>query len=444
MPKATFHFPTGFLWGSATAAHQVEGGNTNNNWYYWENQPRRIINDDKAGRACDWWSGRWRDDFDRAAEGGQKAHRLSIEWSRVQPSPDRWNEDALDVYREMMRGLYDRGMTPVVTLHHFTDPLWLFERGGWEDDEAPALFEAYVRRAVDALREYCTTWIPINEPNVYTYSGYLDPTAAFPPGKNDRAAAFKVMTNLLRGHALAYRAIKSIQREARVGTSINVRFMQPARSWLPLDKALANTFHQNFNASFLNALVDGKMRFAFKSTRLPEVIGTHDFAGLNYYTGDLVAFNPLRPGSFFSKRYFPREAEVSDTGFIASMPEGIFHALKWMQGYKLPIMITENGVEDSTDRLRPGYIVQHIHQIWRAINFNWPIKGYFHWSQVDNFEWERGWSQRFGLWGLDLDSQARIRRPSVDLYAAICKENALSYEMVERYAPAAIPSIFPE
>jgi beta-glucosidase len=444
MPQATFHFPTGFLWGSATAAHQVEGGNTNNNWSYWENQPRRIINGDKAGRACDWWGGRWRDDFDRAAEGGQKAHRLSIEWSRVQPALDRWNEDALDVYREMLRGLYDRGMMPVVTLHHFTDPLWLFERGGWEDDEAPALFEAFVKRAVGALREYCTTWIPINEPNVYTYSGYLDATGAFPPGKNDRAAAFKVMTNLLRGHALAYKAIKAVQREARVGTSINVRMMQPARSWLPADKMLANIFHQNFNASFLDTLVDGRLRFAMKSTRLPEVIGTNDFAGLNYYSGDMVAFNPLRPGAFFSKRSYPRGAETSETGFIANMPEGIYDALKWMQAYKLPIMITENGIEDSTDRLRPRYIVEHVHQIWRAINYNWPIKGYFHWSQVDNFEWERGWSQRFGLWGLDLESQARIRRPSVDLYAAICKENALSHEMVARYAPESIPNIYPE
>ena len=122
----------------------------------------------------------------------------------------------------------------------------------------------------------------------------------------------------------------------------------------------------------------------------------------------------------------------------------MFQALRWANHYQKPILITENGVEDSEDRLRPRYLVEHLHQTWKAINYNIPIKGYFHWSLVDNFEWERGWTQRFGLWGLDIETQARQRRPSVDLYAAICRENAISYETVQRYAPAALPTLFPE
>jgi beta-glucosidase len=441
MPQATFTFPNGFLWGSATAAHQVEGNNTNNTWYAWENQPGRIHNGDRSGLACDWWGGRWRDDLDRAAEGSQNAHRLSIEWSRVQPAPDRWNEDALDMYREIVRGLYQRGMTPFVTLHHFTDPLWLAERGGWENEETPALFEKYTRRVVDALRGYCSTWVPVNEPNVYVYGGWMG--GGFPPGKNNVGAAFRVMANLLRGHALAYRAIKSIQREARVGTAVNVRFMQPARAWLPLDRAAARMLSRAYNASFLDALTDGRLRFALQSTRVPEAVRTQDFVGVNYYTGDRVFFNPLRPGELFSSRAYPVDAPRSETGFIAHWPEGLFKALEWANGYRLPIVITENGVEDSADNLRPRYLIEHLHQVWRALNFNWPIKGYLHWSQVDNFEWERGWSQRFGLWGLDTATQARIRRPSVDLYAAICKTNSITAEMVSRWSPESEPVLFP-
>ena len=441
MPQATFHFPPGFLWGTATAAYQVEGNNTNNTWSAWENQPGRILNNAKAGRACDWWGGRWREDFDRAAHTHQNAHRLSIEWSRIQPTPDRWNEDALEVYREMLRGLYERGITPFITLHHFTDPLWLAERGGWENPETPALFEAYVNKVVEALRGFCTTWIPINEPNVYAYSGYVEGT--FPPGKQDLSTAMGVMANLLRGHARAYRTIKSVQREARVGTAINMRYEKPAHAWLPLEKLIAAQITQAFNASFLDTLVDGRLRMAFRSLRVPEAIGTQDFVGVNYYTGDQISFNPLNPRELFSRRSYPPEAPLSSTGFLAHWPEGLYETLKWARRYNLPLVITENGVEDSTDQLRPRYIVEHLHQVWRAINFNWPIKGYFHWSLVDNFEWERGWSQRFGLWGLDETTQKRLRRPSVDLYSAICSENAISSEMVQKYASEFVARLFP-
>ncbi|MBE0698494.1 MAG: glycoside hydrolase family 1 protein [Anaerolineaceae bacterium] len=441
MPQATFNFPAGFLWGTATAAHQVEGNNTTNTWADWENQPGRILNGDKAGRACDWWGGRWKEDFDRAADGGQNAHRMSIEWSRIQPTPDRWNEDALDNYREMVRGLATRNMTPMITLHHFTDPQWLMERGGWENDETPALFAKYVFKVVEALREYCTLWVPINEPNIYTYSGYIEGT--FPPGKKDNGAAFHVLANLLRGHAAAYRAIKEIQREARVGTSIHVRQMLPAHAWMPLDKPLAGLLSRNLNTSFLDALAGGRFRFLFKSVRVPEVVGTQDFVGLNYYTSEQVAFAPFEAAGFFSNRYYRKEAQLSEGGFIANEPKGLFDFIKMAQRYNLPVIITENGVEDSQDHLRPRYIAEHVHQIWRALNFNWPVKGYFHWSLVDNFEWERGWTQRFGLWGLDPATQVRTRRPSVDLYAAICKANALSSEMVEKYAPEAFAEMFP-
>ena len=166
---------------------------------------------------------------------------------------------------------------------------------------------------------------------------------------------------------------------------------------------------------------------------------------MNYYSVDTVWFDPRNSKELFTASGYPDNADMSPAGFIANIPEGIFQSLKWAaKTYpNTPIIITENGVEDSDDKLRPRYLAQHLHQVWRGVNFNWPIKGYFHWSLVDNFEWERGWTQRFGLWALDVETQKRTKRPSADLYAAICKENGLSSEMVEKYCPEVLGKIFP-
>ena len=441
MVDATVHFPRGFLWGCATAAHQVEGNNTNNQWWAWEQVPGHIKNGDKSGLACDWWNGRWKEDLDRAAETGQNAHRFSIEWSRIQPAPDRWDEDALERYRAMVRGMQDRGLMPMVTLHHFSNPLWLEEQGGWENDETPQKFGVFVRKVVEALKEYVSYWVTINEPNVYAYTGYSE--GQFPPGRKNINAAFHVMTNLVIGHARAFHVIHEIQPEARVGLSINYRSFFPA-SVSPLDKMVAGIQSAIFNDLFPRAAQDGKIRFLYKTIRVPEAAGTQDFLGLNYYSRDQVSFDISRASTLFGRLYYTKDADLSTTGFIANVPEGFLEAQKWGLRFKVPILVTENGVEDNQDTLRPRYLAQHIQQLWRGVNFNWPVKGYFHWSLVDNFEWERGWTQRFGLWGLDVETQARIRRPSVDLYAAICKENGLSAEMVAKYCPEVLPVMFPE
>lgn len=438
---ASYHFPKGFFWGTATASHQVEGNNHNNNWSRWEQEPGRIINGQTSGLACDWWGGRWKEDLDRAAETGQNAHRMSIEWSRVQPAPDRWDEDAIDHYREMLRGMVTRGLAPLVTLHHFTDPLWLVDRGGWENQEVPELFEKYVSRVVTALKEYCTTWVTINEPNVYVISGYI--YGMFPPGAHDMGRALKVTVNIIRGHAAAYHAIHAIQKEARVGFSINYRSFKPAKSWFVPDIIAANLQKQFFNDTFPVAAGTGLVRNAFLKENIPQAKGTQDFLGVNYYSRDLVAFTPGSPATQFMRNFFPKGSDLSPTGFIANVPEGLYEGLHWGLRFGVPMMVTENGVEDAPDTLRPRYTLQHIHQVWRAVNFNWPVKGYFHWSLVDNFEWERGWTQRFGLWGLNTETQARIRNKSVDLYEAICRENGITSDMVRKYAPEVLEAIFP-
>jgi len=440
MPEATFHFPRGFLWGTATASHQVEGNNTNNQWWKWEQEGHTS---GRSGLACDWWGGRWREDFDRAAETGQNAHRLSVEWSRIQPSPDQWDESALEKYRAMLRGLRERNMTAMVTLHHFTDPLWLYERGGWEAAETPALFEKFVRKTVDALKEYCSLWCTINEPNVYALTGYA--TGDFPPGVKDIRRAVQVQAAMLRGHAAAYHAIHELQPEARVGYALHYRPMTAKTSWSPLDRLVRAMRYEGINMAFPSAISSGVLRSPVGKVAIPEARGKQDFVGLNYYSADTVSFNPANRKELFTRASFPKDADLSASGFIASIPEGLFDSLKWIvRTYpNTPILITENGIEDLDDHIRPRYLAQHIHQVWRGVNFNWPIKGYFHWSLVDNFEWERGWTQRFGLWSLDVETQKRIKRPSADLYAAICKENGLSSAMVRKYCPEVFDKLFP-
>lgn len=441
MAQAIIRFPRGFLWGTATASHQVEGNNTNNNWWAWEQQEGHILQGHRSGLACDWWGGRWREDLDRAAETKQNAHRFSIEWSRIQPTPDQWDESALERYRSMLRGMLDRGLMPMVTLHHFSNPIWLEEQGGWENDDTPKKFAVFVRKAVEALKEYVSYWVTINEPNVYAYLGFS--TGAFPPGKKDMNAAFHVMANMVRGHALAYKVIHEVQPEARAGMAINYRSIVPA-SGSPVEKLIAKTQSSIMNDLFPSAAVDGKVRFVYRTITIPEAVKTQDFLGVNYYSRDQVAFDITRPGSLFGRLHYPEGADLSTTGFIANQPEGLYEALKWGLNFNVPMLVTENGVEDSSDDMRPRYLAQHIHQMWRAVNFNWPVKGYFHWSLVDNFEWERGWTQRFGLWGLDTGTQARIRRKSVDFYADICKENGLSSDMVEKYCPEVLQTLFPD
>jgi len=440
MARARFNFPPGFLWGTATSSHQVEGNNTNNNWHTWECEGN-IVDNQKSGNACDWWHGRWREDFDRAAETGQNTHRLSIEWSRVQPAPNRFDERAIDQYREMLRGLRERGITPMVTLHHFSDPIWLSEMRGWESDFAADYYQDYVYRIVEGLHEYVDLWCTFNEPNVFVVSGYL--LGNFPPGEKRLRSLFRVSQNLIKAHVYAYQEIHEVQPDAKVGMAHHYRGFYPKVPWSPLDKWAVRLSGRLFNNTFPQTLHSGVLDFLGIKKAFPEAKGTQDFFGINYYTSEQISFSPFSKRTLFSKRSYRTDAELSPSGFIANEPATFFQALKWAEHFGLPIYVTENGVEDSDDNLRPKYLIQHIHQMWRAINFNWPIRGYFHWSLVDNFEWERGWSQRFGLWELDRETQTRTRRRSADLYEEICKENAVTSDQVENYIPGLLESMFP-
>ncbi|MGA2110760.1 MAG: glycoside hydrolase family 1 protein [Anaerolineales bacterium] len=440
MIEASLHFPPGFLWGTATSSHQVEGNNKGNDWWDWEQHPGHISEGDRSGLACDWWGGRWAEDLDRAAEGAQNTHRLSVEWSRIEPRPGIWDEQALAQYREIVAGMAQRSLRPMVTLHHFTNPRWLAEQGGWENEEVILRFEAFARKVAAALAGQVDLWCTLNEPNVYVFEAYLE--GLFPPGKQDPGAAFRVMGNMVRAHARAYRAIHELAPGSQVGVAHHFRGIQPD-SASPLDHLVARLQSRLFNEAFPRALWSGRLPLLLGEQAIPEARGTQDFFGLNYYTTDRVAFDLRRPGEFFGRRFFPPRAELSPGGFIANVPDGFSAALRWASRFGLPVLVTENGVEDGEDRLRPKYLCQHLQKLWQALNSNFPIRGYWHWTLVDNFEWERGWTQRFGLWALNPQTQQRTARPSAQLYAQICRQNCLSSSMVASFAPAALPILFP-
>lgn len=198
------------------------------------------------------------------------------------------------------------------------------------------------------------------------------------------------------------------------------------------------------NEAIPRTLRTGMLTIAGSRKHLPEAKNTLDFIGLQYYTREYISFDLRKFSDLFIQRSYRSDAEKSDGNWLANEPMGMFEALRWAQQFNVPIIITENGVNDRDDRLRPRYMLQHIHQVWRAVNSSIPIKGYFHWSLVDNFEWERGWTQRFGLWELDVETQARRKRPSADLYAEICHQNGIASETVARHTPQILNTLFPD
>lgn len=442
MAEAAHHFPKSFLWGTAASGYQTEGDSENADFWAWEQRPGAVLDGQRSGRACEWWAGRWREDFDRAAADGHNALRLSVEWSRVEPWPARWDEAALDHYRQMVAGLRARAITPMVTLHHFASPRWLAERQAWETGEVVALFERYARKVASALGEHVGLWCTINEPNVFMVNGWV--MGLWPPQKKDLRLAQRVAANLVRAHAAAYHAIHALQPLALVGLPISVRPTLPAHPGFVLDEWAARAQFAYFSALFSDALPAGRLRrILAPALSLPEVKGTQDYVGIQYYTTDVVRFDLSNPMELFGRRGPPRGAELDQAGFYASYPPGFFLALKWAQRYGLPIYVTENGIGDAADDLRRRFLVTHLRELWKAVNFNWDVRGYFHWTLVDNFEWERGWSHRFGLYALDTATQNRAPRPSARLYSEIARSSSLSSAMVAEHAPSLSAQLFP-
>lgn len=438
-------FPAGFRWGVATASHQYEGGTTNN-WTRWE-EAGHIAHGDRSGLACDWWAHAERD-FDLAQSLHLNALRLSLEWSRIEPEPGRWDETALDRYRAMLVALRQRGLEPMVTLHHFTHPLWFEDRGGFLATDAPELFARYARRVVEALGAHCDLWCTLNEPNIYAIVGYQ--LGTFPPGQRGNfAATLRVLGQLARAHAAAYAAIHAIQPGARVGWAQNYNTFTPAHTASPLDRLVSGALDTVFNEIFPRAVRVGSGALPFRPLLgdLGAVRDTCDFVGINTYYRDLVAFDPRQPLELFARRTIAPGARQGDAPSGMSWgevyPQALLALAERVRAYGKPIYVTESGVADARDTLRPWVLAIGLKAVHEAIARGCDVRGYYHWSLVDNFEWAEGWGMRFGLVALDPVTQTRTPRLSAAFYSAIAQANALTPALVAQYAPDALQDVFP-
>ncbi len=437
-------FPKGFLWGTATSSHQVEGNNTNNDWWAFEQQPGAIWHGDRSGLACDWWRNAERD-FDLMAGMGHNAHRLSVEWSRIEPEKGTLDPAAIVRYREMLTGLRKRGIEPMVTLFHFTTPLWLAREGGWSNPAVVGHFRRFVRHTVDQLGDLVTLWCPINEPAIYATLGYLFREHA--PGVKSWRLCFRVLSHLLQAHAAAYRMIHELDGSAQVGLAKATQIFDALE---PSDWAsvrLARLFDYLFNGLALRAVDDGRLRFplGLGIRRHAPLVDSLDFLGVNYYSRHRVSLRQRGRGRLSVLRRTPG-AEVSDSGrqgpYSEVYPVGLYRVLKRVAALGKPIYVTENGLPDADDDQRPRFLLSHLSQMHRAMAEGVDVRGYYHWTLVDNFEWAEGWALRFGIVALDVETQARTPRPSASLYTEIIRANAITREMVEPYAPDSLGNIF--
>lgn len=439
MASATMYFPPDFLWGTATSSHQVEGNNWNNDWWEWEHSEGHIKDNTNSGLACNWWDNA-EADLDRAADMGNNAHRISIEWSRIEPEPSVFDQGALDRYREILQAMIERDIEPMVTLHHFSNPMWLREKGDFDSDLIIDFFRRYTAKVVATLGDLIPKWITINEPMVYLVLRYLEND--FPePVERGWTAGLRAQRHMLRAHAAAYHTIKESFPNSQVGIAKQYR---PIHPWPPgnsLDRWWARRVSHFYNDIWMSSLKTGRLSWPLGRGIIRNLANTFDFIGINYYSRALVRFPP-RPGRLYEKEAPPGSVTTAD-GYFEIYPNGLFEAIKAYLQYKKPIIITENGLPDATDNQRPSYLLTHLREAWRAINFNFPVMGYYHWSLVDNFEWERGWTQRFGLIALDPATQERVWRPSAHLYREICHSNSISSQMTERYAPELMDILFP-
>jgi beta-glucosidase len=404
-----------FLWGSSTASHQVEGGCTNNNWYEFESAvdedgKPRISNGQKAGIACDHWN-RYQEDIKLMQALNLNAFRFSVEWSKIEPEQGRYDEKALDHYEQVIDELLADNIEPMVTLHHFTDPLWFTAQGAFTQENSPEIFAGFVEKVVSRLGSKVKLWCTVNEPTIYAMQGYFQ--AHFPPAVKDPHNVGLVFKNLMRAHTAAYQAIKNLQPQAQVGLAAALLIYEPLHRWNLLDAYTARAYNRSLNTSQLAYLVYGYLRFAIPGADIASYTSdsknAFDFVGLNYYTRIFQKFSLLGKTHSMDVIKAPPEKRT-DMGWEI-YPSGLYRCLKFISGYTAkPIYITENGIADDSDTKRAKFIEDHLLVMNKAMADGINVKGYFYWSLMDNFEWAYGFEKRFGLYHVDYATQKRTLR----------------------------------
>lgn len=395
-------FPKNFLWGAATSSHQVEGDNIHNDWWQWENALRLP---EKSGQAIRHYE-LFDRDFTLAQELSHNAHRFSIEWSRIEPREGIFDEEAIRHYREVLDSLARKNITPVVTLHHFANPLWFAEKGGWLNIRAAQWFARYVENVAGAFQDKVHYWITLNEPVVLAYYGYL--IAKWPPGKSSFALTMKVLHNCIAAHKRAYRVIHACYQDTpqpMIGIAHNVRPFNVCPQTPDLFCALHVLWrHLIFNVYCLEGI---KKEL--------------DFIGVNYYEREFVSNDRAHGLGLWGDNcnlVHHHSDHVNQMGW-GFYPDGLLEVLRWIKKYNKPVIITENGTAETDDRARSRFIIEHLKRVEQALTEGIRVEGYLYWSLLDNFEWDRGFAVRFGLVEVDGKTLERRIRPSAHVLRKI-------------------------
>ncbi|WP_394825950.1 glycoside hydrolase family 1 protein [Pendulispora albinea] len=462
-------FPQGFLWGSATSAFQTEKGIAHADWSKWVTQdPPKIKRGEKPDVGGPDSLNHIDDDVRALKESGQNAYRFSIEWARIYPTRESFDKDlpdgnALAVYDGLLTKLRAAGITPLVTLVHFSLPDYLATAGqtGWEDPSAVALFTTYAERMAARFKDKVDDWVTINEPLVVAISGYI--AGVHPPGAvGQTARAFKVAQIQARAHARAYDAIHRVDTvsaagpdaggvAARVSVAAHLRTFHAENPDNAEDVSAAKRIEYVWNRWFLDAIVkgdwdddfDGKLDGPNDKRADPELVRRADYIGINYYSDTLVSTtgSPKIPGLDVALSEANLNTGRAKTDVRWDIyPEGLRTVLLAAKDYGLPLLITENGLADASDKNRPRFLAEHIYQAGWAMQQGVPLLGYFHWSLVDNFEWESGYCPKFGLFSYDPNTGARTARPSASAYRGIITAGKLRRETLASFPAYATPT----
>jgi beta-glucosidase len=386
-------FPDGFAWGTATAAHQIEGGNTNNDWWRWEHTPGSGVAE-PSGDACDSWN-RWAEDVELVAGLGFGNYRFSLEWSRIEPEPGEWSSAALDHYGRICEALLEAGVEPVVTFHHFTGPNWLADRGGWESAETVDRFARFCEVAGGRLKGVMRRACTLNEPNAVATMGWV--MGMFPPGKQEPPLARQVTENLVAAHRAGVEALRSSAPGVAVGLTLAMTDYQI----LAGGEEKTEKIRANHEDVFLHG-TDGD-----------------DFLGVQTYTRMRIGpdgWAGPEPG-----------VEVLPMGYEywPAALEGCLRRAWGETGGRIPLWVTENGIGTDDDEQRRSFIREALEGVQRAISDGIDVRGYTYWSLLDNFEWTFGYRPKFGLVAIDRTTFERTPKPTAGWLAEVVKRNAL-------------------
>lgn len=418
-------FPKDFLWCVSTAAHQIEGDNFGSDWWEWEQRP----GNSPSGKACDHWH-RVKEDTQLIQQVGAKAYRFSIEWARIEPSEGVIDSAAVAHYQEEVELLEQAGIIPIITLQHFTFPLWVSQKGGWEWDGLPDAFQRYTALVAEQIAPHTQYWVTINEPFNYVLGAYY--TGEVPPGvKGPIQGIAPALRGILRTHAAAYSTLHRLgaahQTPTQVGMALQLREMTAKTWWNPLDQLAAKMAYSHFNWTLPDAMTSGNFRMnipsqIWASETIPGLADTQDFVGMNYYGGDTIAFSAAQG---MERLGWPGPEEKDPD----AVPRGFYKLVKAVtKRYPgKPILILENGTMDSDDRGRVSLLKNHLKYLNQAMREGAPVRSYCHWTLYDSIEWNQGQGTRMGLFETDYETFERIPRASALFFRQIASENGFQF-----------------